>query len=66
MPLLGFLIGRPWLRNSSGNQLFKPFPVNEVMAMENDDYIAHHIDKKTGRYTVSASRNLGAKASESE
>ncbi|MGI6109039.1 MAG: APC family permease [Bacilli bacterium] len=55
-----------WTKYVMKVPLFKPFPVNEVMAMENDDYIAHHIDKKTGRYTVSASRNLGAKASESE
>lgn len=50
-----------WTKYVMKVPLFKAFPVKEVMAMEREEYISHHIDQKTGRYSVSSSHTLKAK-----
>lgn len=44
-----------WIKKVMHRDLFKPFPMEEVMAMDNDLYAVYH-DPKTGRLRANVSR----------
>ncbi len=46
-----------WTKKVMRVPLFKPFPLEHVMAMENDEYMPHHIDKETGKFVISKGLN---------